>query len=235
MSASTIIVGHVDRVGLIQLNRPEAHNALSGALIKELLYALESFEGDPDIGAVVLTGNEKEFSAGADIKESEQSEPSPANAHNQDYLKNLNDGFSAFHKPIIGVIDGIALGGGCELAMMCDILYASETATFGQPEITLGTIPGARGTQRLIRAIGKSNAMHMILTGETISAKEAEAAGLVTKVLPADQVLDAAVETATKMASFSAPVVAMVKKAVNKAEELGLKNLSSTSNSDSCQ
>jgi enoyl-CoA hydratase/carnithine racemase len=192
MSASTIIVGHVDRVGLIQLNRPEAQNALSRTLIKELLYALESFESDPEICAVLLTGNEKEFcgqlrnpylstrfnlitlTAGADTKESEQSEPSPANAHNQDYLKNLNDGFSAFPKPIIGVIDGIAvsrsldayldrtdtgtqLGGGCELAMMCDILYASETAKFGLPEITLGTIPGAGGTQRLIRAIGKSN------------------------------------------------------------------------------
>ncbi|KIK37826.1 hypothetical protein CY34DRAFT_809982 [Suillus luteus UH-Slu-Lm8-n1] len=232
MSASTIIVGHVDRVGLIQLNRPEAKNALSRTLIKELLYTLESFESDPEICAVLLTGNEKEFCVGADTKESEQSEPSPANAPKQDYLKNLNDGFLAFPKPIIGVIDGIALGGGCELAMMCDILYASETATFGLPEITLGTIPGAGGTQRLIRAIGKSNAMNMILTGETISAKEAEAAGLVTKVLPADQVLDAALETATKIASFSAPVVAMAKKAANKAEELGLKNLSSTSNSE---
>ncbi|KAG1761054.1 ClpP/crotonase-like domain-containing protein [Suillus occidentalis] len=222
-SLSTIIVEQAERVGLIKLNRPEAYNALSRTLIKELLQALKSFESDPSIGVIVLTGGDKKgFCAGADIKE--QSELSFVNAYNQDYLKDLNDGFFAVHKPIIGVVNGIALGGGCELAMMCDILYASETAKFGQPEITLGTIPGAGGTQRLIRAVGKSKAMHMILTGETISAKEAEAAGLVAKVLPADQVLVVAMETATKIASFSAPVLAMAKEAVNEAEELGLKN-----------
>jgi enoyl-CoA hydratase/carnithine racemase len=190
-SLSTIIVEHAERVGLIKLNRPEAYNALSRTLIKELLQALKSFESDPSIGVIVLTGGDKKgfcgqlrnpylstqinlitLTAGADIKE--QSELSFVNAYNQDYLKDLNDGFFAVHKPIIGVVNGIAvsrslldayldgtdtstqLGGGCELAMMCDILYASETAKFGQPEITLGTIPGAGGTQRLIRAIGKS-------------------------------------------------------------------------------
>lgn len=222
MSESTIIVEHSERVGIIKLNRPRAYNALSGTLINELLDALRSFESDPSVGAIILTGNEKGFCAGADIKE--QSELSFVNAYNQDYLKNLNDGFFAVHKPIIGVINGIALGGGCELAMMCDILYAAETATFGQPEITLGTIPGAGGTQRLIRAVGKSKAMHMILTGETISAKEAEAAGLVAKVLPIEQVFSEALKTAGKIASFSAPIVAMAKEAVNEAEELGLKN-----------
>ncbi|KAG1739599.1 ClpP/crotonase-like domain-containing protein [Suillus lakei] len=212
MSESTIIVECSERVGIIKLNRPRAYNALSGTLINELLGALRSFESDPSIGAIILTGNEKGFCAGADIKE--QSELSFVNAYNQDYLKNLNDGFFAVHKPIIGVINGIALGGGCELAMMCDILYAAETATFGQPEITLGTIPGAGGTQRLIRAIGR----------ETISAKEAEAAGLVAKVLPTEQVFSVALKTAGKIASFSAPIVAMAKEAVNEAEELGLKN-----------
>lgn len=209
-------------MGIIKLNRPKAYNALSGILINELLDALRSFDSDPSIGAIILTGNEKGFCAGADIKE--QSELSFVNAYNQDYLKNLNDGLFAVHKPIVGVINGVALGGGCELAMMCDILYAADTAAFGQPEITLGTIPGAGGTQRLIRAIGKSKAMHMILTGETISAKEAEEAGLVAKVFPTDQVFSAALKTASKIASFSAPVVAMAKEAVNEAEELGLKN-----------
>lgn len=218
----TIIVEHSERVGLIQLNRPKAYNALSAKLIHELLVALRTFEGDPDIGVILLTGNGKGFCAGADIKE--QSELSFVDAYNQDYLQDLNNGFFAVHKPIIGVIDGVALGGGCELAMMCDILYAAETATFGLPEITLGTIPGAGGTQRLIRAVGKSKAMHMILTGETISAKDAEAAGLVAKVLPVDEVFNAALDTATKIANFSAPVVAMAKEAVNEAEELGLKN-----------
>jgi enoyl-CoA hydratase len=185
----TIIVEHSERVGLIQLNRPKAYNALSAKLIHELLVALRTFEGDPDIGVILLTGNGKGFcgqlqnlylstqinlitlTAGADIKE--QSELSFVDAYNQDYLQDLNNGFFAVHKPIIGVIDGVAvsrsldayldrtdtgtqLGGGCELAMMCDILYAAETATFGLPEITLGTIPGAGGTQRLIRAVGKS-------------------------------------------------------------------------------
>jgi enoyl-CoA hydratase len=134
MSESTIIVEHSERVGIIKLNRPRAYNALSGTLINELLDALRSFENNPNIGAIILTGNEKGFCAGADIKE--QSELSFVDAYNQDYLKNLNDGFFAVHKPIIGVINGIALGGGCELAMMCDILYAAETATFGQPNHT---------------------------------------------------------------------------------------------------
>ncbi|KAH7924954.1 ClpP/crotonase [Leucogyrophana mollusca] len=222
MSESTILVERAEKVGIIRLNRPKALNALSATLIEELLKALKAFDQDAGIAAIILTGTERVFCAGADIKE--QKELSFVRAYNTDYLKNLNDGLFAVHKPVIGVVNGYALGGGCELAMMCDILYAGENAVFGQPEIKLGTIPGAGGTQRLIRAIGKSKAMHMILTGETINAAEAEASGLVAKILPVDKVLGAAIETAQKIASFSAPVVAMAKEAVNEAEELGLKS-----------
>ncbi|KIJ61104.1 hypothetical protein HYDPIDRAFT_116359 [Hydnomerulius pinastri MD-312] len=222
MSEPMILTEEIGRVGIITLNRPKALNALSGALIDELLAALRSYNKNPDIGAIVLRGNGKAFCAGADIKE--QKELDFVGAYNTDYLKNLNDGIFAIHKPIIGAINGYALGGGCELAMMCDILYAGKSAVFGQPEIKLGTIPGAGGTQRLIRAIGKSKAMHMILTGDTIKADEAEAAGLVAKIFDDQETVKEAIETAQKIASFSAPVIAMAKEAVNEAEELGLKS-----------
>ncbi|KAF9228437.1 ClpP/crotonase [Gyrodon lividus] len=222
MSEPTILTREEGNVGIITLNRPMALNALSGTLIDELLAALGSYDKNPNIGAIVITGNSKAFCAGADIKE--QKELDFVGAYSIDYLKNLNDGMFATRKPIIGAINGYALGGGCELAMMCDILYAGRGAVFGQPEIKLGTIPGAGGTQRLIRAIGKSKAMHMILTGETMKAAEAEAAGLVAKVFYDQETVTRAIETAQKIASFSAPVVAMAKEAVNEAEELGLKN-----------
>ncbi|KAH7915856.1 ClpP/crotonase-like domain-containing protein [Hygrophoropsis aurantiaca] len=222
MSESTILVERIEKIGIIRLNRPKNLNALSSALIEELLSALRIFDKDPAIGAIILTGSEKVFCAGADIKE--QRELSFVRAYNTNYLRNLNDGLLGVHKPVIGVINGYAIGGGCELAMMCDILYAGENAVFGQPEIKLGTIPGAGGTQRLIRAIGKSKAMHMILTGDTINASEAESSGLVAKVLPVNEVFEAAVETARKIAGFSAPVTAMAKEAVNEAEEVGLKS-----------
>jgi len=209
-------------VAVIKLNRPKALNALSGPLIQELLQALTTFDKDDGIGAIIITGSERAFCAGADI--AEQKVLSFTKAYNIDYLRDIVDSVLAIHKPIIGAVNGYALGGGCELAMMCDILYAGEKAVFGQPEIKLGTIPGAGGTQRLIRAIGKAKAMHMILTGENMSAAEAEKAGLVAKVLPVDEVLPAAIKAATTIACYSRPVVAMAKEAVNEAEELGLRN-----------
>ncbi|KAG8214870.1 ClpP/crotonase-like domain-containing protein [Butyriboletus roseoflavus] len=213
MSEPTVLTREEDRVGIITLNRPKALNALSGTLIEELLSALRSYDKNPAIGAIVITGNNRAFCAGADIKE--QRELDFVSAYNGDYLKNLNDGMTCIHKPIIGAINGYALGGGCELALMCDILYAGKDAVFGQPEIKLGTIPGAGGTQRLIRAVGKSLAMHMILTGENMTAQEAAAAGLVAKVFDVEETVPRVIEYAQKMASFSVPVVAMAKEAVN--------------------
>ncbi|KIJ05582.1 enoyl-CoA hydratase [Paxillus involutus ATCC 200175] len=221
-SEPTVLTREEGNVGIITLNRPKALNALNATLIDELLAALRSYDRSSDIGAIVMTGNNKAFCAGADIRE--QKELDFVRAYNTDYLKNLNDGIVAIHKPVIGAINGYALGGGCELAMMCDILYAGRGAVFGQPEIKLGTIPGAGGTQRLIRAIGKSKAMDMILTGGTMKSAEAEAAGLVAKIFDDEETVTRAIETAQKIASFSAPVVAMAKEAVNEAEELGLKN-----------
>ncbi|KAH7885047.1 ClpP/crotonase-like domain-containing protein [Phlebopus sp. FC_14] len=196
--STCIIVAEVGNVGVISLNRPQVLNALSSTLIDELLAALKSFDKDPRVGAIVLTGDDRAFCAGADIKE--QKELGFVGAYNTDYLKNLNDGIFAIHKPIIGAINGYALGGGCELAMMCDILYAGENAVFGQPEIKLGTIPWSRRDSA------------------------AEAAGLVAKVFAVGQTLRAAIETGQQIASYSAPVVAMAKEAVNEAEELGLKS-----------
>jgi len=207
-------------VGLIRLNRPKALNALSQSLIQQLLSALQSFDKDPRIGAVILTGSESVFAAGADIKELK--DLTFIRAYMGNFLQSLCDGVAAIRKPIIAVVQGFALGGGCELAMMCDMIYAAENATFGQPEVKIGTIPGAGGTQRLLRAVGKAKAMHMILTGETLSAADAERAGLVSKVLPTDKVLEAAIETAQKIASYSAPIVSMAKEAVHQAEELHL-------------
>ncbi|KAG9315491.1 ClpP/crotonase-like domain-containing protein [Chiua virens] len=243
MSEPTVLTHAQDCVGIITLNRPKALNALSGTMIEELLGALQRYDKDPTIGAIIITGNEKAFCAGADIKE--QRELDFISAYNADYLQNLNDGIASIHKPIIGAINGYALGGGCELALMCDILYAGKDAVFGQPEIKLGTIPGAGGTQRLIRAVGKSlvlhnvhegisktaadqvcvQAMHMILTGENMTAQEAAAAGLVAKVFDVKDTVPRAVEYASRIAGFSTPVVAMAKEAVNagKSEDLGLK------------
>ncbi|KAF8133275.1 ClpP/crotonase-like domain-containing protein [Boletus edulis] len=221
MAEPNILTREEDRVGIITLNRPKALNALSGALVEELLNALRCYDKDPTIGVVVITGNLKAFCAGADIKE--QRDLDFVGAYSIEYLKNLKDGIESIHKPIIGAINGYALGGGCELALMCDIVYAGKDAIFGQPEIKLGTIPGAGGTQRLIRAVGKSTAMHMILTGENITAQEAAAAGFVAKVFDVEETVPRAIEYAQKIASFSAPVIAMAKEAVNTAEDLGLK------------
>jgi len=215
-------VSTIENIGLITLNRPSRLNALSSALIKDLLDALSTFDASPEVGAIVLAGNEKAFCAGADIKE--LNELTFVHAYMQKFLQNLNDGMTSLRKPIIAAVNGFALGGGCELAMMCDIIYAGESAKFGQPEVAIGTIPGAGGTQRLIKAIGKAKAMEMILTGNTITAQEAEKAGLVAKVFPADEVLQQAIATAKRIASLSQPVIAMAKEAVNQAEEMSLTN-----------
>jgi len=217
-----VLVARSRNVAVIRLNRPQALNALSSSLIDQLLSAITAFDRDPEIGAIVLTGNDHVFCAGADIKELR--DLSFVKAYSTNFLKSLNDAIASIRKPIIGVVNGFALGGGCELAMMCDVLYAGESAKFGQPEVKVGTIPGAGGTQRLIRAIGKAKAMHMILTGEVFTAEEAAAAGLVAKVLPDNVVLNTAIEYASKIASYSGPIVAMAKEAVNQAENLSLES-----------
>ncbi|EJC98160.1 enoyl-CoA hydratase [Fomitiporia mediterranea MF3/22] len=217
---SLVLSSTVENIGLIRLNRPLSLNALSGELIDELLLALKAFDDNAEVGAIVLTGNERVFCAGADIKELK--ELTFVNAYMTRFLQNLNDGVSAVRKPVIAAVNGYALGGGCELAMMCDIIYAGQTAKFGQPEVKIGLIPGAGGTQRLMKAVGKAKAMDMILTGEPITAQEAEKAGLVARVLPEERVVPEAIETAKHIASLSAPVIAMAKEAVNQAEETSL-------------
>ncbi|KAK0049217.1 enoyl-CoA hydratase mitochondrial-like isoform X1 [Biomphalaria pfeifferi] len=212
--------GDKQNVLLIQLNRPKALNALCNSLMSDLTKALQEAEADKDIGAVVLTGSERAFAAGADIKEM-QTMNTFSDVYNSDFLKGW-EAVARCRKPVIAAVNGYSLGGGCELAMMCDIIYAGEKAQFGQPEITLGTIPGAGGTQRLTRAVGKSKAMEMVLTGNRISAQEAEKAGLVSKVFPPDQVVGEALKTAEKIASFSKTIVAMCKEAVNTGYELTL-------------
>lgn len=213
-------VGTDGRVGLLTLNRPKALNALSTPLMNDLLAAIQHFESDKTVGAMVLTGSEKAFAAGADIKE----------MLNRTFAENYQENFLNFwgdvaktRKPIIAAVNGYALGGGCELAMMCDIIYAGETAKFGQPEITIGTIPGAGGTQRLTRLVGKSLSMQMNLTGVPIDADKALAAGLVAEIFPAgDPVVQGAIKTADKIASHSKLIVQMCKEATNAAYETTL-------------
>ncbi len=219
MAYETIIVDRRGRVGLITLNRPKALNALNATLIGELNEALDSFEAAPEIGAIVLTGSEKAFAAGADIKEMQSK--SFADAYNSDFI-GAWDRVTRCKKPVIAAVSGYALGGGCELAMMCDIIIAADTAKFGQPEITLGVFPGAGGTQRLIRAVGKAKAMEMILSGRNMDAQEAERSGLVSRVVPAANLLDDVMKLAERIAHFSQPIVAMGKAAVNRAFETTL-------------
>ncbi|XP_053730421.1 enoyl-CoA hydratase, mitochondrial isoform X2 [Synchiropus splendidus] len=211
--------GEKKNVGFIQLNRPKALNALCDGLMKEMGLALDSFESDGDVGAIVITGSEKAFAAGADIKEMQ----------NRTFQECFGANFlahwsrvSTVKKPVIAAVNGFALGGGCELAMMCDIIYAGEKAQFGQPEILLGTIPGSGGTQRLTRAVGKSLAMEMVLTGDRINAQEAKQSGLVSKVCPVDQVVSEAVKCGEKIAAHSKIVSAMAKEAINASFELSL-------------
>ena len=220
MAYETLIVETRGHVGLITLNRPKALNALSSKVMDELTEALDAMEADDEIGAIVLTGSEKAFAAGADIKE--MAEKSFAEAYSQNFITRNWERVTRCRKPVIAAVAGYALGGGCELAMMCDFILAADTAKFGQPEITIGAIPGAGGSQRLTRAVGKSKAMEMCLTGRQMDAEEAERAGLVSRVIPADDLLEEAIKTADKIASMSLPVAMMAKEAVNKAFETTL-------------
>jgi enoyl-CoA hydratase len=220
MAYENLLVETRGRVGLITLNRPKALNALNDALMDELGAALKAFEADEDIGAIVLTGSEKAFAAGADI--GMMSKYSYMDVYKTDYITRNWETIRSIRKPIIAAVAGFALGGGCELAMMCDIVIAADTAKFGQPEIKLGVIPGAGGTQRLPRAVSKAKAMDLCLTARLMDANEAERAGLVSRVVGADRLLDEAVEAATIIAGFSLPAVMMAKEAVNRAYETTL-------------
>lgn len=211
--------GTNDRVGLITLNRPKALNALSAGLMGEMSEALTKFQQDANIGAVVITGSKKSFAAGADIKEMVNKDF--VDCYTGDFLNNWTD-VAKFKKPVLAAVNGYALGGGCELAMMCDIIYAGDKAIFSQREILIGTIPGAGGTQRLTHAIGKSKAMELVLTGDDINAHDAEKAGLVCRVYPADELVDETVKIADRIASLSLPITMMGKEAVNKAYEMTL-------------
>ncbi|CAD1471688.1 unnamed protein product, partial [Heterotrigona itama] len=204
--------GEKKNVGLITLNRPKALNALCNKLMTELNDAVAKFDTDDSVSAIILTGSEKAFAAGADIKEMQN------NSYSQTIRGNFLahwDAITRVSKPVIAAVNGYALGGGCELAMMCDIIYAGDKARFGQPEIIIGTIPGAGGTQRLTRVIGKSKAMEMVLTGSQITAEEAEKSGLVSKVFPADKLVAEAVKLGELIGSHSQLIVAMAKESVN--------------------
>jgi enoyl-CoA hydratase len=215
-----LLVETRERVGLITLNRPKALNALNDALMDELGQALLAFDADEAIGAIVLTGSDRAFAAGADI--AAMSGWSYMDVYKSEYLTRNWEHIRRVRKPVIAAVAGFALGGGCELAMMCDIVIAADTAKFGQPEIKLGVIPGAGGTQRLPRAVGKAKAMDLCLTGRMMDAAEAERAGLVSRIVPAATVLDEALAAATLIASFSLPSVMMLKESVNRAYETPL-------------
>ena len=220
MAYENIEVETQGHVGIVRLNRPKALNALCDALVGELGLALDDFEADDNIGCVVITGSEKAFAAGADIKEM------ASKSYMDAYLGNfITDGWervTTCRKPVIAAVAGYALGGGCELAMMCDFIIAADTAKFGQPEITIGTIPGAGGTQRLTRFVGKSKAMEMVLTGRMMGAEEAERSGLVSRVVAADDLMDEAMKAAGAICDLSRPVVMLAKEAVNRAYETTL-------------
>ena len=216
----TILVEARGAVGLIRLNRPQAMNALSDRLLSELGSAISTFEVDDAVGAIVLTGNDKVFAAGADVKEiASKSFPG---VYLEDFVSRRWENLSQVRKPMIAAVAGLALGGGCELAMICDFIIAADNARFGQPEIALATIPGAGGTQRLTRAVGKSKAMDMALTGRMMDASEAERAGLVSRVVPLADLVQEAVKVAAKIAGFSRPAVMMAKESVDRAFETTL-------------
>ncbi len=220
MAYESILVEKRGNVGVITLNRPKALNALCAALMDELGKALDAFEADESIGCILLTGSDRAFAAGADIKE--MKDKTYMQAFKEDFITSGWERLAATRLPVVAAVAGYALGGGCEVAMMCDIIIAADTAKFGQPEITLGTIPGSGGTQRLTRSVGKSKALDLCLTGRMMDADEAERAGLVARVVPAEQLLDEAMKTAVTIASLSRPVVMMAKEAVNRAYETTL-------------
>jgi len=220
MAYENILVETRGRVGLVTLNRPKALNALNDALMNELGDALAKFDADEAIGAIVITGSDKAFAAGADI--GAMKDRGYMDVYKGEYITRNWERIKSIRKPLIAAVAGYALGGGCELAMMCVILIAADTAKFGQPEIKLGIIPGAGGTQRLPRAVGKAKAMDLVLTGRMMDAAEAERAGLVSRVLPADKLIDEALAAAERIAEFSLPSVMMAKEAVNRAYEAPL-------------
>ncbi len=217
MDFEFIIAKKQGRVGIITLNRPKQLNALCDALVDEMARALDDFEKDEGIGAIVVTGSEKAFAAGADITAMQNF--TYMDAYKNDYITRNWERLKTCRKPVIAAVAGYALGGGCEMAMMCDFIIAADNAKFGQPEITIGTLPGAGGTQRLPRAIGKSKAMELCLTGRMMDATEAERAGLVARIVPADKLLDETLATAEKIASFSLPVAMMIKESINRSFE----------------
>ena len=220
MAYEHIIVETRGRVGLITLNRPKAMNALNDALMDELGEALARFDADEGIGAIVLTGNEKAFAAGADI--GAMKDWSYMDVYKSNYITRNWERLASVRKPVIAAVAGFALGGGCELAMMCDFIIAGDTAKFGQPEIKIGAIPGAGGTQRLPRAVGKAKAMDLVLTGRMMDAAEAERAGLASRVVPAAKLLEEALAAAGQIAGFSLPSVMAAKEAINRAYETPL-------------
>jgi enoyl-CoA hydratase len=219
MAFDTILTETRGRVGLITLNRPKALNALNSQVLADLTAATKAFDADANVGAMVITGSEKAFAAGADIKEMQ------AKTYVEAYLEDFFCGWEEFtrtRKPMIAAVAGYALGGGCELAMMCDFIIAADSAKFGQPEITLGVMPGMGGSQRLTRFVGKSKAMDMVLTGRMMDAAEAERSGLVSRVVPAADLVEEAVKAARKIADFSLPAVMMAKEAVNRCYDTTL-------------
>ena len=219
MTYETILLETRDRVGLITLNRPQALNALNAQLVSEVNHALDTLEADAHIGCIVLTGSKKAFAAGADIKEMAEL------TYPQIYMDDLfsdSDRVANRRKPIIAAVNGFALGGGCELALMCDFILAGDNARFGQPEINLGVLPGMGGTQRLTRAVGKAKAMEMCLSGRIIDAVEAERCGIVARIVPSDELLDEALKVAAVIAGKSLPIAMMIKESVNRAFEVNL-------------
>jgi len=220
MAYQNIIAEKQDNVGVITLNRPKAMNALNEALVDEMARALDAFEADSDVGCIVIAGSEKAFAAGADIKEMQSK--SYMDAYLGDFITRNWERAATCRKPVIAAVAGYALGGGCELAMMCDFIIAADTAKFGQPEISLGVMPGAGGTQRLTRLVGKSKAMEMCLTGRMMDAEEAERAGLVSRVVPAAELMAEALKTAGKIAAMSRPAAMMVKESIGRAYETTL-------------
>ncbi|MFW9078481.1 enoyl-CoA hydratase [Pseudomonas sp. P2757] len=219
MTYETILLEIHGRVGLITLNRPQALNALNAQLVSEVNHALDGLEPDSNIGCIVITGSKKAFAAGADIKEMADL------TYPQIYMDDLfsdSDRVANRRKPIIAAVNGFALGGGCELALMCDFILAGDNAKFGQPEINLGVLPGMGGTQRLTRAVGKAKAMEMCLSGRLIDAVEAERCGIVARIVPSDELLDEALKVAALIASKSLPIAMMVKESVNRAFEVNL-------------
>ncbi|GAA3573555.1 enoyl-CoA hydratase [Amycolatopsis ultiminotia] len=219
MTETILLDRPAERVARITLDRPRVLNALNLRTMQEITAATSELDGDPDVGAIILTGSAKAFAAGADIKE--MAPQSFGDVHAADWLGGW-EALSRVRTPLVAAVAGYALGGGCELAMMCDLLLAADTAKFGQPEITLGVLPGMGGSQRLTRAIGKAKAMDLILTGRTMDAEEAERAGLVSRIVPADALSEETVSTASKIASMSKPAVMLAKEAVHRAFETSL-------------